>query len=345
MACTARRSIPPASGWSVAFLSLLLAVVLLFFTARLAATTDTAEAAQPAQDAPADDWDMDWEDPAPAPGFKSGAGSSGVPSATEPSAPLADDSESTPASAAEADDSESTPAPAAEADDWDWDWEETDTGPAYKSDSGRQVDPAAASMPKVPRVGETAEPDFSVNPKSGHELFADVPGFGVIPSIKDKGMHPCSNCHTWAKSNLTPRRLKVPHDNFLLQHGLHGKGEFWCFTCHHLDGAGGLRTLEGEKLAFDDAYILCAQCHPGETRDWSFGAHGKRVDNWQGNRRILNCTACHYQHSPTIKPRKAIPPPPVRRGLVRNDRKPHIETPLWDKIGERYRQTGSAEHP
>lgn len=333
MACAARRSILPASGWSVVFLPLL-AVVLLFFTAPLAATTDTAGATQPAQDMPADevdDWDMDWEDPAPAPGFKTGAGSSEVPAATEPSAPSADDSES-------------TPAPAAEADDWDWDWEETDTGPAYKTDSGR-LDPGAARMPKVPRVGETAEPDFSASPKSGHELFADVPGFGVIPSIKDKGMHPCSNCHTWAKSNLTPRRLKVPHDNFLLQHGLHGKGEFWCFTCHHLDGAGGLRTLEGERLSFDDAYILCAQCHPGETRDWSFGAHGKRVDNWQGNRRILNCTACHYQHRPNIKPRKAVPPPPVRRGLVRNERKPHVEAPLWEKIGARNRETGSPVHP
>lgn len=314
---------------------LLLAVAFQFLTAPLAAATDNAEAPQKALDAPAaeaDDWDMDWEDPAPAPGFKSGAGSSGVPAAAESTATTADDSESTPASTTGAD-------------DWDWDWEETDTGPAYKSDTTRRVDPAAASIPKVPRVGETAEPDFSVSPKSGHQLFADVPGFGVIPSIKDKGMHPCSNCHTWAKSNLTPRRLRVPHDNFLLQHGLHGKGEFWCFTCHHLDGAGGLRTLEGERLSFDDAYILCAQCHPGETRDWSFGGHGKRVDNWQGNRRILNCTACHYQHRPNIKPRKAVPPPPVRRGLVRNDRKPHVEAPLWDKIGARYRESGSAGNP
>ena len=356
MACTARHISAPASGWRVGLVSLLLAVVVPISTAAQAAA-DTAAAPQQAQAVESDDWDMGWEDLAPTPGYQSGAADSGAPAPAEPAATRSDeaaiksdeaanqsDNSATrsDATAIESDDKESTTEAASGADDWDWDWEETDSGPTYKSDTSRRVEPGAASMPTVPRVGETAMPDFSASPISGHLLFADVPGFGVIPSIKDKGMHPCSNCHTWAKSNLTPRRLKRPHDNFLLQHGLHGQGEFWCFTCHHLDGAGGLRTLEGERLSFDDAYILCAQCHPGETRDWSFGAHGKRVDNWQGNRRILNCTACHYQHRPNIKPRKAVPPPPVRRGLVNNDHKPHVEAPLWDRIGARYRDTGSA---
>ena len=238
---------------------------------------------------------------------------------------------------------------AAGGDDWDWgsDWDVTPTAPAYKDDVSktREMSAKTAESPAVPRVGETAEPDFSRNPLSGHVLFAGVPAFGVIPSKRDPDMHPCADCHTWAVSNLEPRKMLEPHDNFLLQHGLHGKGEFWCFTCHDLDGKGGIRTLEGEKLAFDDAYIVCAQCHPREAEDWSFGAHGKRVENWRGERRILNCTACHYQHSPAIKPRRAEPPPPVRRGLAHNEHKPLPEEPLWKQIEKRYRRLNTASEP
>lgn len=231
-------------------------------------------------------------------------------------------------------------------DDWGWDsdWEETLTEPAYKDNVSKSRKKTAES-PAASRVGETAEPDFSRKPLSGHVLFAGVPDFGVVPSKKDPDMHPCADCHIWAVSNLEPRKLLEPHDNFLLQHGLHGKGELWCFSCHHLDGNGGIRTLEGEKLVFDDAYVVCAQCHPREAEDWSYGAHGKRVENWRGERRILNCTACHYQHSPAIKPRKGELSPPVRRGLARNERKPLVEEPLWKRIEARYRRLRTASEP
>ncbi|MCP4410778.1 MAG: hypothetical protein GY807_24170, partial [Gammaproteobacteria bacterium] len=159
--------------------------------------------------------------------------------------------------------------------------------------------------------------DFAGNIREGYQLFDNMRPYIVIPSQKDPDMHPCLDCHDWAESDLTPRRLKEPHDNFRLKHGLHGKGEFWCLTCHHLEGDGGLKTFEGVKLLFDDAYILCSQCHAQEAKDWSFGAHGKRVDNWQGERRILNCTACHYQHQPRYDPRKPMSGPSLRMGLNR----------------------------
>jgi hypothetical protein len=141
--------------------------------------------------------------------------------------------------------------------------------------------------------------------------------FEVIPSTKDEGMHPCGDCHRWAQSDPTPRVLKAPHDNFSLQHGLHGRGEFWCFTCHDLSGDGGLKTLEGEPLAFDEAYVLCSQCHVDKARDWAFGAHGKRIGNWRGTRRVFNCTACHYQHTPRPPVRHARSGREVRQGLPR----------------------------
>jgi hypothetical protein len=153
-----------------------------------------------------------------------------------------------------------------------------------------------------------ARPDRA---QEAYMIFPDSPPFEVVPRVKDTDMHPCSDCHEWAESDPTPRLLDEPHDNFRLKHGLHGKGKFWCFTCHFLEGDGGLRTLEGDRLPFDQAYIVCSQCHSQEARDWAFGAHGKRIDNWQGPRRILNCTVCHYQHTPAIDPRAPRPPRPV----------------------------------
>lgn len=195
----------------------------------------------------------------------------------------------------------------------DWDWSATGDAVAEPEPTA----PAEPDRPRKPRVGETAEPDLAAEPRPAIEVFASIPTFLVVPSVKDQEMHPCGNCHAWAQSDPTPRILKAPHDNFVLRHGLHGKGQFWCFTCHHLEGDGGLRTLEGEKVGFDDAYLICSQCHVKEARDWAYGAHGKRVDNWRGERRVLNCTACHYQHRPAWKPRDAKAGPETRQGLER----------------------------
>jgi hypothetical protein len=152
-----------------------------------------------------------------------------------------------------------------------------------------------------------AEPEKA---KPAYPLFSDAPPMTVIPRKKTADLHSCRDCHEWAESNPTPRALNEPHV-FSLNHGIHGKGKFWCFTCHHLDEDGGLRTLEGEKLDFDQAYVVCSQCHSRQTRDWFFGAHGKRIGNWRGERQVLNCTVCHYQHSPRVEPRAPRPPRPV----------------------------------
>lgn len=220
----------------------------------------------------------------------------------------------------------------------DWDWgeiqEATPTQPAA-TDMRRRKD----KKRKGPQVGSTAEPDFNRVPLPGQQVFADMPAFTVVPSRKDTDMHPCSDCHEWAESDLTPRPLQDPHDNFTLDHGLHGKGEFWCFTCHDLE-RGGLRTLEGVPLGFDDAYMVCAQCHSQEARDWSFGAHGKRVENWSGERTILNCTVCHYQHRPNVGERAPKPPRPVPSF---NNRK-HSNAPhRVERIWERYTRNNASE--
>ena len=231
-------------------------------------------------------------------------------------------------------------APPAE-DEWDWDnIDEAAAEPVTETRSRTVREDRMAALARQPRKGSTAEPDFDAPFEQGYALFMGVAPFKVIPSKKDPEMHPCLDCHEWAKSDLTPRLLKEPHDNFKLKHGLHGKGEFWCFTCHHLEGDGGLRTLEGLKLSFDEAYIVCSQCHAQEARDWYFGGHGKRVENWRGTRKIMNCTACHYQHGPSLEARKPLPGPTMRMGMQRpghwvprreRGHNPAHRKPIWER--------------
>ena len=240
--------------------------------------------------------------------------------------------------------------PAAATDDWDWeDIEEAAAEPVIKSTRRTKREDRMAALAERPRPASTAEPDFQAPFEQGYALFPSVEPFHVIPSQKDKDMHPCLDCHEWAESDLTPRRLKEPHDNFKLEHGLHGKGEFWCFTCHHLEGDGGLRTLEGLKLSFDEAYIVCTQCHSQESRDWYFGAHGKRMENWRGTRKVLNCTACHYQHRPNLDARKPLAGPAMRMGMQRPEHwvpkreRAHSTThrkPIWERYAGKDKEPG-----
>lgn len=196
----------------------------------------------------------------------------------------------------------------------DWDWGAVESEEEAPVTSSRRDSMPTRSEPAPPPI---AEPDLQAEPRDAYALFKDMPSFQVIPSTKDREMHPCGNCHRWAESDPTPRPLKEPHNNFALQHGLHGRGQFWCFTCHDLSGDGNLRTLKGEPLDYDEAYLLCSQCHVDQGRDWAYGAHGKRHGNWQGERLVYNCTACHYQHAPAFPGRSAMSGPKVRQGLDR----------------------------
>lgn len=200
-------------------------------------------------------------------------------------------------------------------DDWDWGAISDMDAPVGASSTPAQKEGGQA--PDERRSVENALPDFSVPPRQALTVFAGVPPFEVIPSQRDAEMHPCTNCHQWTQGNPLPRDLKTPHDGFKLEHGLHGKGKFWCFTCHEQSESLGLKTLEGEKLDFADAYLLCSQCHSAQARDWAYGAHGKRVSGWQEKRQVLNCTACHYQHRPRLKPRAPLAGPAIRIGLER----------------------------
>jgi formate-dependent nitrite reductase cytochrome c552 subunit len=150
-------------------------------------------------------------------------------------------------------------------------------------------------------------------PPPSFEGYADVPEFGVVPRSEHLNFYPCEDCHAVMPVNTTRRQLYSPHPGTLD----HGAGRIWCLDCHAGENRNALKTLAGEEVGFDEAYQVCGQCHYQPQKDWFYGAHGKRVGNWQGERELYNCTHCHNPHDPAVRPRAPESPPPVRSGLTR----------------------------
>lgn len=167
------------------------------------------------------------------------------------------------------------------------------------------------------------------------EVFAGYPDarpFTVVPRRGQLALYPCSQCHKVLPLNTTPRKLvAAPHPAALD----HGKGRMWCLDCHQGNDRDVLHTIGGAKVDFDQSPTVCGQCHSARHRDWTFGAHGKRVAGWQDkDRQLYSCTHCHDPHKPALQPRAPSPPPPVRAGL--SPMKPaHGSHPLpWQRASQ-----------
>lgn len=155
------------------------------------------------------------------------------------------------------------------------------------------------------------------------QLYPEAPPFTVAPRVyKKRFRHDCSRCHDEGDTDPEPRPLKTRH----IREINHGGNRFWCLTCHDSNNMDFLRTSREEKIGFDKSYLICGSCHAKRQKDWYFGAHGKRVSGWQGERVILACTQCHNPHSPAREARKPMKPPPVRIGMERQQHfTPEIE--------------------
>lgn len=153
--------------------------------------------------------------------------------------------------------------------------------------------------------------------------YPTAPPFSVVPQLDTLTFYPCSACHSVLKPNPQPRKLNTPHPAALK----HGGGRFWCLQCHQEQDRDHLHTLSGQSVDFNDAYLVCGQCHANRQKDWYFGGHGKRAANWQGKRVIWNCTHCHDPHDPTVKARAPGKPPPVRAGLKPMPRNARADVP------------------
>jgi len=160
-----------------------------------------------------------------------------------------------------------------------------------------------------------------------HKL-ADAPPFEVPPRVDELEFYPCSDCHEEEPINRRERKLTEEHTDLVLDHG---GGRFWCITCHGSKDKNVFLSFKNEPIDFNEAYLLCGQCHYDRQKDWYFGAHGKRLDTWNGERTILSCTACHDPHSPTIKPFEPEPPPKTRKGLPLIQWTNETHLPNWKK--------------
>lgn len=173
--------------------------------------------------------------------------------------------------------------------------------------------------------------DLSPAPEAGHRPLRDNPPmpapdpepaaaftgypnaseFSVVTRSDALTYYPCADCHANMPANPRRRKLFSPHPGVLD----HGDGRFWCLDCHAPDNRNELATATGETVGFDNADQVCSECHYRVHRDWVFGAHGKRVGQWQGDRTLYSCAHCHNPHQPAVRPRAPEGPPAVRAGL------------------------------
>ena len=150
--------------------------------------------------------------------------------------------------------------------------------------------------------------------------------------------YPCADCHAYMDPSTEVRELDVEKGHPTILE--HGGGLMWCFSCHDSPDYGRLRNLLAEPIDFDHGYQVCNGCHSQKYLDWTHGAHGKRVANWSGERRLYSCVQCHDPHRPSILPRAPKPPPPVRAGLepmapVEVDDGRSFRRPEWEQTHAR----------
>lgn len=121
------------------------------------------------------------------------------------------------------------------------------------------------------------------------------------------GTWPCSDCHEPdLPTRTTPRKLETAHQELALRHG---PERMWCFDCHDVKNRDRLRIAGGALVDFEEAHVLCAQCHAKQHRDWQNGAHGLRTGSWAGTMVVQRCVHCHDAHAPRFKPLQPMPAP------------------------------------
>jgi len=215
----------------------------------------------------------------------------------------------------------------------------TGTVPARRA-AGTVAVALCSALAAGPVLAQQATPGTAAEGALRFPGFPDAPAFEVVARRDDLFFYPCDQCHEFMEASDEVRELDAPHDIELE----HGDGRMWCIQCHSMVDRNTLWTLLREPVDFDEAYIVCGGCHANRQKDWYFGAHGKRVGGWRGERVVYNCTHCHDPHSPSIKPRKPAPAPPVRAGLERQHGETHEVRQIWERGATTQNGGESGEH-
>jgi len=133
------------------------------------------------------------------------------------------------------------------------------------------------------------------------------------PEMDDEYL-PCNDCHADEEPNANVRDLEEEHDDMEFRHG-----DLWCLHCHDLEDRDVLHLANGARVAFDDSWQLCTQCHGEKLADWRAGVHGKRTGHWRGAAEYRTCVSCHDPHEPHFRPLAPKPPPLRPEQITRTD--------------------------
>ena len=159
---------------------------------------------------------------------------------------------------------------------------------------------------------------FEVAIRTGDPTSAHFRRFGNTPmqvSLRsraaDLGQYPCTSCHLGRRIVMADERVGDAHQNLEVVHP--AQTGALCSTCHSSDNVEQLALRSGETATLEHTYRLCAQCHFSQAEAWAGGAHGKRLDGWQGRRVIMGCADCHDPHNPALEPRVPFRAPQIGR--------------------------------
>jgi hypothetical protein len=159
---------------------------------------------------------------------------------------------------------------------------------------------------------------FEVTLRTADPASANARRFGTITlrtSLRarsaDLGQYPCTSCHLGRAVTMADNRVADAHQNIRPQHPVQTGGA--CSTCHAPADVELLALKSGDRATLDHAYRLCAQCHFAQAEAWAGGAHGKRLDGWQGRRVVMGCADCHDPHKPGVEKRIPFRAPQVER--------------------------------
>ena len=111
----------------------------------------------------------------------------------------------------------------------------------------------------------------------------------------------CSSCHN-DKEVMVNNAARISHADIKVVHG-DKDNPLDCNSCHSKENRDFLENSKGEKIDMDHSYNMCGQCHFRQRKDWTGGAHGKRLTYWAGERVIKNCASCHNPHAPRFEKR------------------------------------------